>query len=111
MNYILANSGSMPLQWKVTSTANWLHTFPVSGAIQPMQSASFSLGIGMNAYSFESGTYSGSLIIENLTTGKGNTTRSIALFVYASASAFLSVMPSTGVVYEGMQGGPFMQRP
>jgi len=107
MIYTIKNTGTLPLRWKLTPNVNWISLTSTSGSVLPMQQTNIVVGINSVANSFSPGTYSGSLMFQNLTSNVGNTTRSIDLWVSPSGSAIMSVNPTTGFTYAGPAGGPF----
>ena len=67
--YVLTNSGALPLNWSATADVAWLSPESAGGELAPGASASVVFSIDTNAAPLAPGTYPGTLVFSNLTTG------------------------------------------
>jgi subtilisin family serine protease len=102
--YTVTNTGYANISWSAAQTANWISLSQCSGTLSPQESTTITVSILGLADSFSEGTYTDTIAFTNTTNGMGNTTRSVVLTI---AAGYLSVMPSTGLLYTGEPGGPF----
>jgi PKD repeat protein len=105
-SYTLMNAGTAALNWAVRSSQNWTTLSPTNGALAPGANAPMTVSINTNANLLATGSYSASLTFSNVSTGQGNTSRSVSLTVYP-APGFLAVTPTNGFTTSGFIGVPF----
>ena len=67
--YTLTNSGSSAISWSAESDENWFGISSASGELAPYSSATVECSMNSNADALPFGTYSGSIIFSNQTSG------------------------------------------
>lgn len=81
--YTLINTGDANLSWSASSTQSWLSLSATSGSLAAGESATVTISINSAAGQLTQGSYSDTLTFANVTNGKGNTSRPVALTVTA----------------------------
>jgi len=81
MTYLLTNCDQQPISYAVSSAAKWLKITPDIGTIPPKGGAKVTVSLSGDLSTWDSSTYSDPIQFQNLTTGKGNTTRQAKLEV------------------------------
>ncbi|MBI2929695.1 MAG: S8 family serine peptidase [Verrucomicrobia bacterium] len=104
--FTLANVGGVELQWAAAISENWLTLSASAGTLAPGASATVAVSINANAEALVAGSYSDTIRFENVTDGRGDTTRAVRLTVNALPGV-LEVTPEAGSASEGPVGGPF----
>jgi hypothetical protein len=103
--YILENTGSSSLNWTASNTQHWVSLSATSGTLAPGAASTVTVSINANANSLTVGSYSDTVSFVNITTGNGNTSRTVGLTVNAPGQ--LEVSPADGLNASGTEGGPF----
>ena len=67
--YVVTNAGSVAIPWSVAGRPNWITANPASGTLAPHSGTNVTCTLNTNAYALPSGSYSGSLIFSNQTSG------------------------------------------
>ena len=80
-SYQLTNTGMGNLTWNGSVSSSWITVTPPMGVLGPGQTVEVLVGFAPEASSFSSGIYAAAATFENLTNGKGNTPRLVALTV------------------------------
>ncbi len=80
-DYTLVNQSDFPLNYSVTSDANWATVADGSGTLAVGGTAIITVSINSNADAFGNGTYNGRISFLNLTDGEGDTIRIVNLQV------------------------------
>ena len=99
--HVVTNSGTVPLAWNATSSANWLTVEPAEGELAPGEGIAVEVGIHTNANAFTLGTRIATTTFSNLTTGVA-VTRSTTLVVQDHL-----VITPTSSSHSGFVGGPY----
>ena len=101
--YSVANIGTAPVNWQVTSDVAWITLSPASGTgLASGNSVDVAATFNANALSLAAGTYTATLTFANTSNGIGNTTRTIQLTLVNQ-----DVSPSSSLGMAGVAGGPF----
>ncbi|MGA2786622.1 MAG: LamG-like jellyroll fold domain-containing protein [Verrucomicrobiota bacterium] len=88
--YVLTNSGDASLMWNIGKSANWLDLSATGGTLAPGASANVTVFVNGIAASLALGVYTDTLQFTNVTTGLGNTNRSVTLIVNSTLCAPVS---------------------
>ena len=91
--YLLSNSGNSPLAWTANNSQQWFGLSTRSGALGPNSSVSVTVSISAGAQFLAAGFRAETIAFNNVTDGKGNTTRNFSLSVYPPP--LLSVLPGS----------------
>ncbi|MDY6954749.1 MAG: S8 family serine peptidase [Thermodesulfobacteriota bacterium] len=84
-DYVLTNNTDSSFAWDVTTEEDWLTlSSPSNGTLTPGESVIVTVSIGESANSLEKGTYRGTVFLNNVSSGKGDTTRDVTLHVVES---------------------------
>ena len=67
--YVVTNAGSVAIPWSVAGIPNWITANPSSGTLAPHSGTNATCTLNTNAYVLPSGSYSGSLVFSNQTSG------------------------------------------
>ncbi len=81
--YTLTNSGSLALNWSISSSQNWIDLTATSGTLAAGDSTNITISINTNANSLAAGVYSNSVTFANLSNGNGTTAYNVRLSVLA----------------------------
>ncbi|MEI8079185.1 MAG: hypothetical protein WCH61_06115, partial [bacterium] len=79
--YTLTNSGGASLSWRATTTSNWLSLSVTNGTLAGGARTNITVAINARANSLTAGVYTNMVTFTNLSSGLGNTTRSVSLSV------------------------------
>ncbi|MDY6954248.1 MAG: S8 family serine peptidase, partial [Thermodesulfobacteriota bacterium] len=84
-DYLLTNNTDSSFAWDATTEEDWLTlSSPSNGTLTPGESVIVTVSIGESANSLEKGTYRGTVFLNNVSSGKGDTTRDVTLHVVES---------------------------
>ena len=103
--YTLQNTGGSSISWTAANTQGWTTLSAASGTLTAGATTTVTVSINATANSLAAGTFNDTISFANVTNGNGNTTRPVALTVYAAGA--LTVTPATGLTSSGLVGGPF----
>jgi hypothetical protein len=81
--YSLRNEGDEPIDWTASCSAGWISISPSGGTISPWETKGTNVILNSNAAALPAGVYSDTVYFVNSTNGRGNTSRSARLTVYA----------------------------
>jgi hypothetical protein len=81
LTYTLTNSGGASLNWAASKTAPWLSLSASTGTLGSGSSTTVTVSVNVNANGLVAGLYTDTVSFTNLTTGLGNTVRSVTLSV------------------------------
>ncbi|MGA2140338.1 MAG: fibronectin type III domain-containing protein [Verrucomicrobiia bacterium] len=79
--YTLTNTGSLALNWSISSSQNWIDLTATSGTLVAGDSTNITLSINTHANRLPAGVYSNAVTFTNLTTGNGTTAHNVILAV------------------------------
>jgi hypothetical protein len=82
--YTLTNSGSAPLSWTASQSANWVSLSATSGELVAGASTAVTVSLNSAAESLMPGSYNDTISFVNATTGNGNSSRGVNLTVNSS---------------------------
>lgn len=105
--YVIANSGTAPLNWAASLDQSWATLSDSGGTLAVGQQTSVIVTINSQANALGAGQYAGTVIFLNQDNGDGDTTRPLNLTVNPSGAGVLSVSPLSGFSSQGPRGGPF----
>ncbi|MEW6302831.1 MAG: S8 family serine peptidase [Verrucomicrobiota bacterium] len=105
--YTVQNVGNAPMNWNAGADKTWVSVSPGSGQLGAGQQTTVTVSINTAANGFGAGTYTASVVFNNLANGDGNTTRPVTLAINQSSIGLLYVIPESGLSSQGSQGGPF----
>ena len=77
----LTNVGGAPLDWQVTKSQSFVTLATTSGRLEPFGTATLIVSVNSQANLLPEGGYSDTLVITNLTNGKGNTNIDVDLTI------------------------------
>ena len=102
--YTLQNTGGSAFDWNASRGQNWLSLSSTGGSLAPGASATVTVSMNSNANSLGPGTYHDTVTFNNLTTGSGNTTRSVILSVSGPTLTYrVATDPSgLGIIVDGV---------
>src|ERR1017187_8841171 len=103
--YTLTNTGGVAMVWSATNAVNWLTLSATNGTLAVGGSTNITVSVNANANSLSVGSYSDSVVFAT-SNGSGTTAEPVSLTVNV-ASAQLVVIPSSGYLAGGPEGGPF----
>ena len=104
--YTLRNTGNSALDWSAVGSANWLSLSSISGRLEPGTETTVFVAFNSNASQLAAGSYTASISFANLTTGNGNTSRSVLLAANADPAS-LAVTGTGPFEATGPAGGAF----
>jgi hypothetical protein len=104
--YTLTNKGNFPLGWSAAKSQTWLTISPSSGVLAAGASATLTATINTNANILAVGSYSDTIIFDNISNGNGDVSRTVNLTVTGSPTLAIS---SAAFGATGFMGGPFVQ--
>lgn len=97
--YTLTNTGGEPIDWTASKTQDWVSlSDPISGSLEPDQSATVTVSINANANSLDPGSYSDTVMFTNTTNGNGDTERIVALTVLCEGAQPMTTASRTSGV-------------
>lgn len=105
-SFTLQNTGVDPITWAASSSQGWVGLSSPTGTLVPGATTSVTVSIGASASALGAGSHAAQITFQNLTNGRGNTTRTVNLTV-TSPPAELEVTPVSNFTTAGVQGGPF----
>jgi uncharacterized repeat protein (TIGR01451 family) len=79
--YTLTNSGTEPLPWMVTKTADWVSLSASNGTLAPASATTVTVAFGSGANSLPPGDYSDVVTFLNTTNDVGSTSRNVELAI------------------------------
>ena len=103
-SYTLTNKGNYPLGWTAAKSQSWLTLSPTSGVLQPGVATNVTASINTNANILATGSYSDTIIFDNITNGNGDASRTVNLTVTGSPTLAVS---SPAINISGYVGGTF----
>ncbi len=86
VQYTLSNIGTTSINWTATKTQSWLTPSPASGTLAAGANTTVTVSLNTAANSLAANNYSDTVTFTNTTNNAGNTTRSVALTVFATAA-------------------------
>jgi hypothetical protein len=101
-NFLLTNSGPVPLDWTNGVDSNWLSVSPSGGTLNPGGTANVVVSLNSAASSLPCGDYAGHLTVTNLSNGLLHQ-RTFTLTVLDP----LTASPAAGLEFAGPPSGPF----
>jgi hypothetical protein len=81
ITYLLTNCDRQPVSYAVLTPAKWLKISPAHGTIPPGGDVTTTVSLNGDLTAWDDGTYTEPIQFQNLTSGKGNTTRQAELEV------------------------------
>ncbi len=101
--YTLTNIGAGTVQWSASCTQGWVGLSATGGALGPGESTTVTVSIDPSAANgLPSGVYTDAVLFANLTSGVGNTSKSVTLSIYdpyeVRSAAFGWIDPSSHTV-------------
>jgi subtilisin family serine protease len=105
--YILSNASSAVLDWSAAGTQPWVSVSANGGTLMPGASTTLTVFINSQAQGLAPGTYTDTVLVSNITSGVGSTSRSVTLTVEPVADQ-LVVSPDALLSSSGHVGGPFV---
>lgn len=103
----LENTGSLGLDWSVTSGSSWLTVSNATGALAGGQSTTVAITLNESTAGLTEGSHETTLTFSNLTDGGGNITIPVTIRVALSATGILELTPASSNLFAGVLGGPF----
>jgi M6 family metalloprotease-like protein len=79
--YILQNTGGVPLDWTASKGQSWVTLSPTGGRLSAGQGTTVSVSINVGGNSLPAASYGDTVTFTNATNGNGNTSRGIVLVV------------------------------
>ncbi|MBA4147106.1 MAG: S8 family serine peptidase [Verrucomicrobia bacterium] len=80
--YTLQNSGNASLNWSATHSQNWVSLSATNGTLGAGSSTTVTVSINSEAAALQPGNYLDTVDFANLTSGDGNTNRTVSLAVH-----------------------------
>jgi hypothetical protein len=77
--YRVRNEGSQSLDWTATANKRWIAVTPTAGTLAPGETARVAVALGVAATSLPAETHTGIVRFRNMTSGFGDTQRSVIL--------------------------------
>ena len=108
ITYIVSNTGTAPLNWYATKTANWLTLSPLSGALAPGTGTVVTVALNANAQSLVPGIFGDAITFTSTTNGNAHVTRPASLTVAGNVSSLAPPLNLAGFVSPpvGVFSGP-----
>ena len=104
-SYTLTNTGNTSLNWTMAKSSGWYTLSASSGTLAAGANTTVTATVNSSANAYSSGSYTDTIIVDNATTGDGDTSLSASLTILAGSPA-MSVSPGL-VSASGGVGGPF----
>jgi len=106
-SYTLENNGSLPIQWSLTKTQDWLGISSESGTVEAGTNHAVTVSINAEMVNgFPVGTYTDTLTFTNTTEANRRFIRSVSLRI-DPIEGILEVTPIPDAGFSGPPGGPF----
>lgn len=105
-SFTLQNTGVDPITWAAACSQGWMDLSSPTGTLVPGATTSVTVSIGAAATTLAAGSHAAQITFQNVSNGRGNTTRTVNLTITAPP-AELEVTPSANFATSGVQGGPF----
>ncbi|MGC8742944.1 MAG: S8 family serine peptidase [Verrucomicrobiia bacterium] len=104
--YTLLNSGDAQLEWRASCSANWITLSSTNGRLMPLASFIFVVTVNSNANTLPAGTYTDTILIQNITTGTGSVQLQATLTVNERPGT-LTIIPDAQFESSGIEGVGF----
>ncbi|HUW82303.1 MAG TPA: PKD domain-containing protein, partial [Phycisphaerae bacterium] len=96
--YTVSNPGTAPIDWSVSTASDWLDLSRTGGTLVPGGSDTVVVSVNAQADSMPAGGYGATVEFANVTSGNGDTTRAVSLWISSgSVQAMAAASRTSGV--------------